>query len=195
MAATVGLWEHFRRLATFRGREDRARFWPYAGLAFGILTVVSAVMFLPMMARSMEAMQAFAAQHPDQVTIVSRPGEYSISAHGAIPGLMPSRAALTLYLGVSFGLAVLLYGAAVVRRLHDRGKTGAWGLMPLPFILYSAIQMPRMFGSLAAGGQPDLGLFFSVFFSNLLYMASVLALIVLLAGASDPRPNRYDAGS
>jgi len=195
MAASVGLWEHFRRLATFTGREDRASFWPYAGLAFGILTVVGAAMFLPMMAQSMKAMQAFAAQHPDQVTMVSGPGEHSISAHGAISGLTPSRAALTLYLGVTFGLAILLYGAAVVRRLHDRGKTGAWGLLPLPFILYSAIQMPRMFGSMASGGQPDLGLFFSVFFSNLLYMASVLALIVLLAGASDPRPNRYDAGS
>jgi uncharacterized membrane protein YhaH (DUF805 family) len=192
MAANVGLWEHFRRLATFRGREDRASFWPYAGLAFAILMAVGAAMFVPMMAQSMAAMQAFAAQHPDQVTVVSGPGEYSISTRGAVPGLMPSSASLLAYLGVTFGLALLLYAAAVVRRLHDRGRTGAWGLLPLPFILYSTIQMPRMFGAVGAGQQPDMGLFFSVFFSNLLYMASVLALIVLLAGPSDPQPNRYD---
>jgi uncharacterized membrane protein YhaH (DUF805 family) len=193
MSAVVGLSAHFRRLASFEGREDRASFWPYAGLVFAILTVVGAAMFVPMMADSMQAMQAFAAQHPEQVTVVSSPGAYSMSARGAVPGLMPSTASLALYLGVSFGLAVVLYAAAVVRRLHDRGKTGAWGLLPLPFILYSSIQMPRLFGSLGRSSSSDMGLFFSVFCSNFLYMATVVTLIVLLAGASDTRPNRYDA--
>jgi uncharacterized membrane protein YhaH (DUF805 family) len=191
MAATVGLGEHFKRLADFRGREDRASFWPYAALVFAVLMVVAAAMFIPMVAHSLRAMQAYAAQHPDQVTVSSGPGQYSISVHGNPPGIMPAASALATYLGVMFGLAVLLYAAAVVRRLHDRGKSGAWGLMPLPFILYSSIQMPRVF-AWTGRGPPDMALFFSTLLSNLLYMAAVTGLILLLAGPSDPEADRCD---
>src|ERR1044072_8173734 len=78
----VGLWEHFRRLFDFRGREDRASFWPYAAVAFIMIMVIGMVVFVPMMARSMAAMQQYAAQHPDQATITSGPGQYSISVKG-----------------------------------------------------------------------------------------------------------------
>src|SRR4051794_22734658 len=98
---------------------------------------------------------------------------------------------MATYLGVSFGLAILLYAAAVTRRLHDRGKSGAWGLMPLPFIIYSSIMMPMMFGSFGNGTQPDMALFFSIFLSNMLYIITLIVLIVLLAAAGEPQPNRY----
>jgi hypothetical protein len=62
--------------------------------------------------------------------------------------------------------------------------------MPLPFIIYSSIMMPRMFASM---DEQNISLFFSIFFSNMLYIATLIALIVLLAGAGDPEPNRYDA--
>jgi uncharacterized membrane protein YhaH (DUF805 family) len=190
--AKIGLREHFRRLLDFRGREDRASFWPYAALAFGIIMIVGMVIFVPMMGRSMRAMQDYASQHPEQATIMSGPGQYSISVEGHHPEFFDTGWMAT-YLAVTFGLAVLLYAAAVVRRLHDRGKSGAWGLMPLPFILYSSIMMPRMFASFGTGAEPSMGLFFSIFFSNMLYMATLIFLIVLLAGASEPAPNRYDA--
>ena len=148
MSATVGLWEHFQRLFDFKGREDRASFWPYAALVFGIVIVAGMAIFIPMMTRSMRAMQEYAAKHPDQATIASGPGQYSISVEGHHPEFFDTGSMVT-YLAVSFGLAILLYAAAVVRRLHDRGKSGAWGLMPLPFILYSSIMMPQMFGGLA----------------------------------------------
>jgi uncharacterized membrane protein YhaH (DUF805 family) len=189
MSATVGLWEHFKRLADFEGREDRASFWPYAAVAFGIIMVIGMAIFIPMMMRSMRAMQEYAAQHPDQATVMSGPGQYSISVHGHHPELMPPMASMAIYLGVSFGLAIILYAAAVARRLHDRGKSGAWGLMPLPFIIYSSIMMPRMFASV---GQPDMTAFFSIFFSNMLYIIALVTLIVLLAGHGDPESNRYD---
>jgi len=64
--------------------------------------------------------------------------------------------------------------------------------MPLPFILYSSVQMPRMFASVGTGTQPDMSLFFSIFFSNMLYIITLIWLIVLLAGASEQVPNRYD---
>ena len=191
MAASISVWGHFKRLFDFAGREDRASFWPYAAVAFIITMVVSMFVFVPMMSNSMLAMQQFAAQHPDQVTTTSGPGHYSVSVQGNHPDFMPA-GSVALYLAVTFGLALLLFATAVVRRLHDRGKSGSWGLMPLPFILYSSIQMPRMFASVGTGTQPDMALFFSIFVSNLLYIISLIWLIVLLAGASDPAPNRYD---
>lgn len=194
MSATVGLSEHFRRLLDFKGREDRASFWSYAAVVFGIVMVAGMAIFIPMMGRSMRAMQEYAAQHPDQATIASGPGQYSISIEGNHPEFFDTGSMAT-YLAVTFGLAILLYAAAVVRRLHDRGKSGAWGLMPLPFILYSSIMMPQMFGSFGNGREPNTALFFSIFFSNMLYIIALITLIVFLAGRSNPQPNPYDAPS
>lgn len=188
MTTTVGLFEHFRRLADFNGREDRASFWPYAALVFGINMVAGMMIFIPMMQRSMRAMQDYAAKHPDQATVVSGPGQYSISVEGSHPEFFEMRTMAT-YLAVTFGLAILLYAAAVVRRLHDSGKSGIWGLVPLPFIAYSSLMMPRIF---ASAGEPATVLFFSIFFSNLLYIITLIVLIVLLAGRSDQQPNRFD---
>jgi hypothetical protein len=63
--------------------------------------------------------------------------------------------------------------------------------MPLPFIIYSSAMMPRMF---AFRGEPNMSLFFSIFFSNMLYIITLIVLIVLLAGSGQPSQNRYDAG-
>jgi len=136
----------------------------------------------------MHAMQQFAAQHPDQAEITSGPGQYSISVQGKHPEFVPA-GSIALYLVVTFGLAILLYAAAVVRRLHDRGKSGLWGLIPLPFTIYSSAQMPRMFAFVGAGTQPDMTLFFSIFLSNLFYIIALIWLIVLLAGQSESEPN------
>ena len=43
IASNIGLWEHFRKLASFRGREDRASLWPYAALVLGIVMVAGAL--------------------------------------------------------------------------------------------------------------------------------------------------------
>ena len=188
MSATVALWDHFKKLFDFAGREDRASFWPYAAVAFIFIVVAGMVIFVPMMSRSMHAMQQFAAQHPDQATVTSGLGQYSISVQGNHPEFMPA-GSVALFLAVSFGLAVLLYAAAVVRRLHDRGKSGFWGLMPLPFIIYSSVQMPRMFASAGTATQPDMTLFFSIFLSNIIYIITLIWLIVLLAGPSKSAPN------
>ena len=191
MSATVGLLEHFRRPFDFSGLEDRASFWPYGALAFLITTAAAMIIFVPMMVHTMQAMQQFAAAHPDQTTVTSGPGQYSISVQGNHPEFMPA-GSVALFLAVGFGLAILLYAAAVVRRLRDRGKSGLWGLMPLPFIIYSSFQMPRMFAFAGRETQADMMLFFSIFFSNLLYIVTLIWLIVLLAGPSEPRASGYD---
>lgn len=151
---------------------------------FVIIMAAGMTIFVPLMTHAMHEMQQFAAQHPDQAVITSGPGHYSISVHGNHPVFMPAGSIAT-YLAVTFGLAILLYAAAVVRRLHDRGKTGYWGLMPLPFILYSSIQMPKMFASVGSGIEPNLTLLFSIFFSNLLYIVTLIWLIMILAGPSE----------
>lgn len=191
MSASVSLTGHFKRLFDFAGREDRASFWPYAAVAFILTMVAGMIIFVPMMIHSMDAMRRFAAQHPDQATITSGPGHYSISVSGNHPEFMPAES-IALYLAVTFGLALLLYAAAVVRRLHDRGKSGFWGLMPIPFILYTSVQMPTMFAVIGTGAEPDMMLFFSVFLSNLFYIITLIWLIALLAGPSEPAPNRYN---
>lgn len=192
MSTKVGLWEHFRKLASLKGREDRASFWPYAALVVGIVLVAGSVMILPMVARSMRAMPEITVADPDNVTFTSDLGEFAILGQDQAPGLMPSASFLAAYLAVTLGLALLLYAAAVVRRLHDRGKSGAWGLMPLPFLAYTSIQVIRLFGSMNGGDQPNMTVFITIAFSNILYWITLLTLIVLLAGASDPEPNRFD---
>ena len=159
--------------------------------ALVVIMVVGMIIFVPMMAKSMAAMQEYAAQHPEQATITSGPGQYSISVEGHHPEFW-SAGSMALYLAVTFGLAIVLYAAAVVRRLRDRGKSGFWGLMPLPFIIYSSIMMPTV---VAAGGGPDMTLFFSIFFSNMLYIVTLIVLIVFLAGPSKLQTSRHDAGS
>lgn len=194
MSGKIGLWEHFRKLASFRGREDRASFWPYAALVAGTVMIAGSLMAIPLMAQSMQAMQEFNAQVSDPFLVNDSYGldEFSTPPRAEIHEPMPSKGFLWAYLAGTFGLAVLLYAAAVVRRLHDRGRSGAWASMPLPFLLYFSVQAPRAFASIERGGQPDMAVLLSLFLSSLLFWIALGALVVLLAGASDPGSNRYD---
>lgn len=170
MQAKVGLWEHFRKLAAFGGREDRTSFWPWAALVLGILMIAGSLMTLPMISLTM-----MAAPRP------------------AVPA--PPAGFLAAYLAATFALAVLLYAASVVRRLHDRGKSGRWGLLPLPFYIYASVQSVRLIGSGARGEQPDPTLLLTAAAGNVVWWAALLALVVLLAGPSDPLHNRYDTAA
>lgn len=184
MTSTLSIADHFRRLLDFSGREDRASFWPYAGVAFGIVMSIGILTFVPMVLQAMAAMQEFAAQHPEQVTIKSGPGRYSMSVSGEHPSFIPE-GGLLLYLGTTFGSAILLYAAAVARRLRDAGVTPWLGTLPLPFIAYSSIQMPRLFASAGQADGPDTAVFLSVFFSNFVYMAALGILVFLLVKKSN----------
>lgn len=98
-------------------------------------------------------------------------------------------------LGLTFLVAVVLYAAAVVRRLHDTGRSGWWGVMPLPFIAFSLSVMPQVFGADGVGNEIGLGLFFAAFLSNMLYMITLIILVVLLANKSKDGPNQFGNGS
>jgi uncharacterized membrane protein YhaH (DUF805 family) len=192
MSARIGLWEHFRKLATFSGREDRASFWPYAALVLGIVMVAGALMSLPMMVWLLKSMPRSGAPDPGDLNVFSEGGDFSIPAAGPPAGPELPLGLLAAYLAVTLGLAVLLYAAAVFRRLHDRGMSGAWGLMPLPFLAYTSVQAVRLIDSLSRGVEPGSTLLLTIAASNILYWAALLALVVLLAGASDPGANQYD---
>jgi uncharacterized membrane protein YhaH (DUF805 family) len=79
--------------------------------------------------------------------------------------------------------------AAVVRRLHDRGLSGAWGLLPLPFLAFAFFAMHRAAASFLTD-EPD-SVFDTAFASGMLYDISLIVLIVLLAGRSNEGANRY----
>ncbi len=198
MSANIGLWEHFARLFDFQGREDRASFWPYAATVFIIVTIAGMIAFVPMMAHAMQAQQQ-AWVVPTGTT--AGPGPSEIVVHAPPPHLHGHHRAhlrpfpstwLAIYFAITFGLAILLYSAAVVRRLHDRGLAGWWGLMPLPFVFYSSLRMPSAFAATWGGHAPDTAVFLSIFVSNLLYLVSLIVLVVLLASAGDAGPNRFD---
>ena len=177
-------------LINFSGRTRRAAFWPYvAFVIFLYFTGVSSIM-LPEMLASLEQMQRFAAEHPDQATVEQGPGSYSVTIHGHHPELMPDFSHIIFATVMSLVAIIFLLAAAVVRRLHDRGKSGAWGLMPIPFIVFASLVMPILFNQ---EGTPNLGLFLALIFNNMLYLASLGYLIVLLCGASTKGKNRYGA--
>ena len=91
--------------------------------------------------------------------------------------------------GLMFAALVALLAAAVARRLHDRGFSGYWGLMPLPVVAYCSSMMLRL-NSQFETGQPDMRLVISISASFLLYSA-VIWLVVLLARRSALGPNRF----
>jgi uncharacterized membrane protein YhaH (DUF805 family) len=188
MAAKIGLLEHFRRLASFDGREDRASFWPYAALVLGIVMVAGALMSLPLMAWVIQSTPPFDAPNPGEINVFAEAADFSTPAQGPVVGPVFPVGLIAAYFAATLGLAVLLYAAAIVRRLHDRGISGAWGLMPLPFLAYTSVQSVLVVDSVSRGGQPNPTLFLTIAAGNILFWAALLALVVLLAGASNPEP-------
>ena len=183
----LSLRYNLARLTRFSGRESAGRFWPYVSMIVVLAFLGLAAAILPMFADTMTRMQNFAATHPDQATVTPGPGSHSISIQGNHPELFPDITGLIHVMMIGTGIAVLLLAAAVARRLHDRGKTGLWGLLPLPFLFFGLFAMSRVFAST----PPDLSLFALLFFNNLIYLGALLFLILQLAGGGMPGANAY----
>jgi uncharacterized membrane protein YhaH (DUF805 family) len=87
-------------------------------------------------------------------------------------------------------------GAAVVRRLHDRGRSGLWAAPTAAFVALATILLPIAFGQLLTQSPPPtwaLVLLGVLFINNVAYLASLLMLLILLVKDSDPGANRYGA--
>jgi uncharacterized membrane protein YhaH (DUF805 family) len=180
----------FGRIWDFSGRDRRDQFWPYLLVVFGLMFVGVGAVFLPTFGETMGRMTQFVAEHPDQGRVMTGPGSYSVTVKGSHPELFPDLAPVMLRMGAVMAVAVLLLAAAVTRRLHDRGLTGFLGLLPLPFISFAVVEMPKMFAAVG-DAQTMPPMFLPIFFNNLLYLASLGLLGFLMWGPSQPRTNRY----
>lgn len=178
-------------LATFSGRAPSSEFWPYAS---AVIAATFAALFLrmaPEFADTFDRMRRFAAEHPDQATVSQSATSYSISIEGAHPELMPDFTGLASSIALIAAVAVALLAAAVTRRLHDGGRNGFWGLLPLPFLTAGLLGMSLLFAKVMAPEGPPIPLFLALFANNVAYLASLALLVFFLAKRSDPGPNRF----
>lgn len=177
-------------LLRFTGRDRQAMFWLYA-LAVLVLTfVVIAAITVPPVADTFTQFERFAAEHPELVTVTETSQGQSIMIEGHHPELEPDFGPIMLGMGVGIIMAVLLLAAAVARRLHDSGRSGLWGLMPVPFLVIGLAIFPKLMTSFS-GSEPNFGLFGLLFVNNLAYMGTLIALILLLSMRGTPGPNRF----
>ena len=157
----------FASVLRFSGRDTRSEFWPFAGVAVALYLVMGWAVLIPITLPVFDA---------------SSRTDFGMSQK--IEGNFLFASVLM------FAALVALLAAAVARRLHDSGRSAFWGLLPLPFAVYSGAMFFRLFSQFGAG-EPDLRLFFSVFASNVLYSVAVIWLIVLLVLRSTPGGNRF----
>ena len=173
-------------LLRFSGRDGRALFWPYAFTIFCLMSVAGYAWMMVMFQRIMR----FALAHPEDATIMAGPGLARVHFTPGHPA--PVSEFRTTIVGVAVGVAlfVALTAAAMWRRLHDRGRTGSWGLLPVAFLILSFTGFLRLVGDSADGGSSP-GLFMIVFLADLAYFGSGLALVIMLAGAGTPGANEF----
>jgi len=171
-------------LLSFRGRDDRSTFWPYAALVLLAALIATGAIFLPELWNTLGRIQRFAAEHPDEVTVSEQSGGYSIQFHSFHPELMPDFPRMISGMIPVAVLAVLLLAAAVVRRFRDRGRRAIWGLLPVLFLACGFVFLRRVFIDVAAGHALNIPLIIGVFFNNLFYIVALLLLIWHLAGPS-----------
>ena len=183
----------FRRLTDFSGRDRRGRFWPYALVVLALAYVGMAAVMIPLMAGVFAEATAYAAANPDQATVVSGPGYYSVQIHDPEAIAMPDFGLVFTAVGIAAALTVILLAAAVTRRLHDTSRAGWWGLPPVVFLTTGLLLFPRMMDQMmqSEAEAPSMDLFFLLFANNLIYIICLLGLIILLVLDGTKGPNRY----
>jgi uncharacterized membrane protein YhaH (DUF805 family) len=181
----------FGGVLRFSGRDTPGQFWPYAIFLFLLSQAIGFVLVIPPMMDAFGRILRFAAEHPDQVTRTTGPGDHSIQVLAPHPELMPDFSGIAQWHAILTPILVALLAAAVARRLHDRDRTGLWGLMPLPFAAAALALAPIVFEAFRRGGGADPRVFFALLANNILYLATVAFLIFLLVGKGSRGPNRF----
>ena len=174
------------RILRFSGRDTRALFWPYAFTLFVLMSIFG---YYWMMFRIGSLIQSI-PNRPGGPLVLRGPGIVSVHYGPGRP--MPAHVFQTIVVGLGIGMAafVALMAAAVWRRLHDRGRTGLWGLLPAAFMFLYFCAFLRL-QSDAADGRGVGGLFLLMFLLGLAYLGSALALVIMLAGAGTAGPNEF----
>lgn len=146
---------NLKHLFRFTGSETRGQFWPYAIAVFIGTLVVFMSIFAP---RILVAVHRFLRRGDATFPDVSDLRWWTVSL---------------------MAIQVLLLAAAVTRRLRDRGKSIGWALLPLVPLV---ILMPIVGDPLSMAQLPAWA-FSATFVLSLGYQASLIYLIVLLAGS------------
>ena len=175
------------RLARFEGRDSRRQFWPWAIFVFIVAYAAQIIAMLPWMAdmfyRSIALSQTIGAQKiPDQAAANAQTETMIRETMSELGDLWLPMAAIEL-------VTIVLLAAAVSRRLHDRGRRGWWGLLPVPFAAIALFNAPRA-GDLMMGVAPR-GLDALMLALGYAFWIAFLILIVMLVRDGDQGPNRF----
>ena len=190
----------FRNIATFSGRTPRRLFWPFAGVIFGAGYILFMIALFPAVGGVLMNASAGAMHNPrefqanedwvavgNQVFVANAATEQAATLPPVLTAMLWSVLAFVAVL-------VLLLSSAVVRRLHDTGRSGWWGLLPLPFLFTGLGMMPLMMSLLEADSEGDVMAWATgLFVVNAIYILAVIALGVFLVQPSEPGANRFGA--
>ena len=174
-------------LLRFSGRDSRAQFWPYAIAVFLAAMAADILLFIPIMTDMMQRMILYARDHPEGFPQPA-PGQIQTLP----PELMPDMGRMFVPMTIVGIASLLLLAAAVVRRLHDRDRSGWWGALPLPFQAIGIAIGPMVLKNMTATlpRQSPLTLLSAI--NSLLFWCAFILLIVMLAGEGLKGPNRFD---
>jgi len=187
----------FGKLLQFSGRDTRGEFWPYAGVVIAVVMVLGAMAGGVVMTRIIADIDPHLIESqtgaPVAPVVSVAPTEMVRAevVERATPPAMPDFKPFFLIQALNVILIIGLLAAAVSRRLHDTGRSAFWGLLPVPFLFGGIFGMLNLFTQTTNGGVPNFGLFGLIFVNNIVYLATLVTLIVLLAQASSPRANRH----
>ena len=178
------------RLTRFSGRDTQEQFWPWAILVFLLGQITGfLVMALPI-ASAMERMSQVMGTRAEGSSSRTSPAPDPELFDQTFAELTADLSGLWLPFGLVNALAVALLAASVVRRLHDQGRSGFWGLLPLPFMAVSVAG--TFIGFQYAGGRREpSGAESLVFLAPLLFWLTMIVLVLLLLGKGDNGPNRF----
>lgn len=183
LSASIG--HNLRRLLDFSGRDGRAHFWPYVLVLFGVAVVATFVLMVPVLFEMMVKFQRVLTDHPDELA-----RHYEQGRPGLPPGLMPDFSRVMLPMALVNLVFMLLIAAAVARRLHDRDRTGLWGLLPLPPMAIGHVAGEQAYAVMSGVAEPS-PISALLMLNSLLFWGVAIVLVVFLAGPGDAGPNRY----
>lgn len=180
-----------RKIADFKGRDTRAVFWPYA-IVVALAGFVGVLLSMaPEMIRMLSVMEAFAAAHPEKVTVTTGPASYEMRVDVDTMDFVPNYGLTFGLIGLVIATVVILLGAAVCRRLHDRGLSGFWGLIPISLLVIALIGLATMLPKVMTGAEPNIGVFLLIWLTGMISHVGHFALIVVLARIGTSGPNRF----
>jgi uncharacterized membrane protein YhaH (DUF805 family) len=159
----IGMAE-YKRIFDIHGRSNRMQFWTFSIINIGLAQALAGIIMLIF----------FSANAPLQQGGHVDPLSFKM-----------------MFVGIAASYLVILppYFSALVRRLHDIGKSGLWALPQLVFLTVAFILMGRFVMSGAV--DETVGIF--LFFNNLCHLAYCVVILVLAIRPSVEGQNQYGA--